>query len=551
MIRPSASPRRVWRALSTCALVALVAVGCQSPPEEFSVQSPWTPIAAAPLVDTRFDLADVLEVLTDSLDTVPVGTAAGGELAFYHEQTFTGSIAEEWLLLGVYTASQSVVLSEEEALALNMSPVGQSVSMTETAFEELDVPEPEGARLDRIELSAGQLSFTVSSTMGDDVSGNCTLPGLVDADGDSYSFNWNSFQFENGSLTSTQDLAGWTLLPDNSGDAPNQIEGEFTVTVINSPNHDAVEGESLSLDFAVDGLSWDRVEGDFGQAQISLEQDAVTLALFDDRFTTSGIAIERASLSLEVENGFGVEAILDSVDLISSADGTPDVVFETTAEGAIVAPAQGSSATPSLTVWEINETNSNVVDFLAPEQRDIDLAMWVRCNPNGPAGTSGNFLDADGQVSARLSTEIPLSIRAAQIDFVDTLDVDINIEETAEVDSAELRMILHNGFPFEVAIRAVFLDENGLAVDSLSTAPLDLFTMPPMDASGVPTEPGVFVYDFFLDWERADRLRNARRVVTEAWCETANAVSGEFVRVTEEQGLRMELGLLVYAKIDP
>ena len=111
-------------------------------------------------------------------------------------------------------------------------------------------------------------------------------------------------------------------------------------------------------------------------------------------------------------------------------------------------------------------------------------------------------------------------------------------------------MILHNGFPFEVDIRAVFLDENGQAIDSLSTAPLHLFTMPPTDASGVPTEPGVFVHDVFLDWERVDRLRNASRVVTEAWCETANALSGEFVRITEEQGLRMELGLLVYAKID-
>lgn len=550
MIRPSASPCRLWRVLSTCVLVVLVAGGCQTPPEEFSVESPWTPIAAAPLVDTRFDLSDVLEVLTDSLDTVPVGTAAGGELAYYHEQTFTGSIAEEWLLLGAYNASRSVVLSAEEALAINLSPVGQSVTVTEIASEPLDVPEPQGARLDRIELSAGQLSFTVSSTMGDDVSGNCSLPGLVNADGESYSFNWNSFQFENGALTSTQDLEGWILLPDNSGEVPNQVDGEFTVTVINSPNHEAQEGESLSLDFEVNGLSWDRVEGDFGQAEISLEQDAVTLALFDERFTTSGIAIERASLNLEVENGFGVEAILDSVDLVSSAEGTPDVVFETTAEGAIVAPAVGSSASPSLTVWDIDETNSNVVDFFAPEQRDIDLAMWVRCNPNGPAGPSGNFLDADGQVSARLSTEIPLSIRAAQIDFVDTVDVDINIEETAEVDSAELRLILHNGFPFEVAIRAVFLDEDGVAIDSLSTAPLHLFTMPPTDASGVPTEPGLFVHDFFLDWERAGRLRNARKVVTEAWCETADAVSGEFVRITEEQGLRMELGLLVYAKID-
>ena len=39
-------------------------------------------------------------------------------------------------------------------------------------------------------------------------------------------------------------------------------------------------------------------------------------------------------------------------------------------------------------------------------------------------------------------------------------------------------------------------------------------------------------------------------MVLEAWCETAEAGSGQFVRVTEEQGLRMELGLLVHAKLD-
>ena len=36
----------------------------------------------------------------------------------------------------------------------------------------------------------------------------------------------------------------------------------------------------------------------------------------------------------------------------------------------------------------------------------------------------------------------------------------------------------------------------------------------------------------------------------EAWCETAEASAGQFVRITEEHGLRMELGLLVYAKMD-
>jgi hypothetical protein len=386
--------------------------------------------------------------------------------------------------------------------------------------------------------------------MGDDLSGNCTIPGLVDPDGVPYSLNWNSFLFTDGSFSATQDLTGWALLPDNTVEEDNLVEAEYTLTVINNPNHEAVEGESLLLAFGLNGMAFDRVEGDFGNAGISLEEDAVTLSLFDDRFTTFGLEINRASLRLEVENGFGVEATLDSLNLVSTAGGTPDVLFETTADPLIVAPADGSSALPSLSVWEIDETNSNVVDFFTADPRDIDLSMQVWCNPNGPAGISGNFLDVDGFVSARLMTEVPLSMRAAQIDFVDTVDVDIQIEEQAEVDSAELRLILHNGFPFEVVIRARFLDADGVQIDSLSTAPLDLFTMPLTDANGLPVEPGLFVHDFFLDWERADRLRSAERVIMEAWCETAEASAGQFVRITEEQGLRMELGLLVYAKMD-
>ena len=53
------------------AVSLLVFSGCERPAEEFEVPS-WTPILAVPLVDTQFDLEDVLQVLSDSLDTVPV-----------------------------------------------------------------------------------------------------------------------------------------------------------------------------------------------------------------------------------------------------------------------------------------------------------------------------------------------------------------------------------------------------------------------------------------------------------------------------------------------
>ena len=62
------------------ATVMLVAAGCQAPAEEFSVPD-WTPVVAVPLVDTRFDLEDVMGVLSDGLDTVPIEANDLGQLA--------------------------------------------------------------------------------------------------------------------------------------------------------------------------------------------------------------------------------------------------------------------------------------------------------------------------------------------------------------------------------------------------------------------------------------------------------------------------------------
>lgn len=539
---------RLW-CLSVVACAGIIGwTGCQSAPDEVSV-TPWSPIVAIPLLDTRFDLSDVLEVVTDSLDSVPVETLSSGELAFYHEEFFRGTIAPEWLVLPGFLSSGEVVLEADDANVIDDLPPGQALGYEVEVSSELLIEEPEGARLDRVELSEGSLMFSVTNGTGEAVAINCVIPGLLNPNGFPYNVAITSGDLASGSFAVTQDISGWVLLLENGPDLTNGIQGLCSLEISNDPGNVAAAGE-VSFDLELDGLEFNRVEGDFGMATITLEEESETLALFDDRFTTSGIGIERASLRLEVENGFGVEAILDSVDLASFAEGTPDVLFELEAPPFVVPSANDNFNAPSISVLEVNETNSNVVDFFSAEPRDIDLGMRIRCNPDGPVGPSGNFLDAEGYVSAKWRAEIPLSIRAEQVDFAETLDVDINIEEQTELDSAVLRLILHNGFPFEVGIRAVFLDADDVPLDSLSTDTLNLFTLPAIDGEGFPIEEGLFVHDFALDWERADQLRLAKRVMVQAWCETAEASSGQFVRLTEEQGLRMELGLLVYSTQD-
>lgn len=525
----------------------VLAVGCQEPPEEWSVPD-WTPIAAVPLVDSRFDLGDVLEVVSDSAGAVPIEDLSGGELAFVYDEAFEGTLAPDWLVLPAESGGESLVLGDAEAAALNVA-LGP-VAFSDTLRAQLEVEQPDGVRLDAIALSGGQLVFNLNSGLGDDVSGEVTIPQLLDPSGVPWSTVWTQDMLDQGPVLETEDLAGWTLLPSQAGQDTNAVHVVYTVYVTNDPAHTAQAGESLDVSFDLLDLTYDRVEGDFGQTAIEIERSSVALSLFDDRFTTDDLAIERARLSLEVVNGFGVPAVLDSLSFFTEIGGEPDVVFETTVPNLNVAPAQGSASGAAVSTWEVDETNSNVVDFFSENEVGVELGMFIRTNPAGPPEGEPNFLDADGFVNANLHAEVPLSIRAGQIDFVDTLDVSLDLEETAELDSAELRMILHNGFPFGLEVQAWFLDGQGERVDSLAPAPLDIFAAPDVGANGQPLAPAEFRFDFKLDWDRADRLRTAERVVVRAWGQTVDAPLGTFVPLRAEQDLRLQLGAKLFTRIE-
>ena len=537
--------RRVW-AFGSLALL-LLAGGCQELPEEWSAPD-WTPIAAVPLVDTRFDLGDVLEVVSDSAGQVPIEELGGGELAFVYDETFEGSLAEDWLVLPEEALGESLVLGEAEAAALNMAT--GPIPFADTLTAQLLVEQPEGARLETVFLSGGQLTFQLTSGLGDEVSGEVIIPQLVDPMGMPWSSVWTQDMLDQGPVQESESLAGWTLLPSQSGADTNAVHVEYTVYVTNDPSHTAQAGESLEVSLALEDLTYERVEGDFGQADIQIEQNSVALALFDDRFTTNDLAIERARLSLAVTNGFGVPAVLDSLRFVTEVDGEPVVVFDTSMPNLEVAPAQGDASGAVVSTWEVDETNSNVVDFFSENEVGVELGLYIRTNPDGLAPGTVNFLDADGFVQADLHAEVPLSIRAGQVDFMDTLDVTLDIEETAELDSAELRMILHNGFPFGLDVQAWFLDAAGEVVDSLAPAPLDIFAAPAVADGGLPVAPAEFRFDFTFDWDRADRLRTVERAVVRARGQTSDAPFGTFVPLRAEQDLRLQLGVKLFTRID-
>lgn len=541
-----AKKQSLWWPSITMGLMAVVLwAGCQPFPEEVSAEGTWAPIVAVPLVDTEFDLGDVLKAVTDSVDTVPVATLSSGELAFVHREAFSGSIAEEWLVLPGLSETESVVFDEAVAFGLELLPPGEVLTVSDTLSTAYLVEEPEGVLLSEVRFASGSLTFTLSTTTEEYIAGEILLPQLLDPQGMPWSIVWEPNALAMGSFTVEQDLTDWRLAPQNTPLDTNRLDAAFTLFLSNNPFGIAQAGQSLDLALTMEDLAFARVEGDFGQSTVSLEQSSSTFDLFDDRFTTSGLAIDRARVELQVTNGFGLEAVMDSLTMTSSGGG-PDVVFETVAPAFPVASANGSADEPVLSTWVIDESNSNIVEFFSAEPRTLDIGLQIQSNPGGLAPGEVNFVDANGFVAADFLAEIPLSLRAEQVDFVDTLAFSLNAEEQAELDSAELRFIFHNGFPFGVEAQAVFLSPEGVALDSLPLEVFSMLALPVLDDQGLPVEPAVSVTDFFFDWDRADRLRLADRIVIQAWGRTPEATEGTFVRVTEDQGLRMEIGAVLY-----
>lgn len=530
--------------------LAGVLAGCQAPAEEFASPD-WTPIVAAPLVDTYFDLEDILNGLTDNLDTVPIETADGGVLVYLYEEEFSGTLAEEWLAIPDVQEAAELVLDEVTASAINVSPPGSVLMLSDTMVSEMRVDNPPGALVDVVDLAEGQLNFVVESTLGDGVEGQLTIPNLLDPIGMPWSVAWTDEMLDGGSFEVQEDLEGWRILPENPNvEDTNLVRAFFDVFVINDPAHTAQQGESLSAEFSMTDLIFERVEGDFGSSEIYLEEGTTSLSFFDERFTVFGAELAEAALFLEITNAFGVEAILDSVDLIAFQNGVVVNELTTTAPTLLVPPAVGNSGSPSLTTWQIDSENSNVASFMTSELESVELSAWVRSNPNGVSPGDVNFVDADGFVNARLRAEVPLGFRVEQLDFLDTVDFDLDLgDEVVELDSAELRIILHNGFPFGVNLEVVLLDDQLVAVDSLSLNPLPIFTVPVLDGAGAVVEPGVFVYDVHFDWERADRLERAAHAILKVTSSTVGAEAEEFVYLTDDQGLGLELSVKCFTRV--
>jgi len=203
-------------------------------------------------------------------------------------------------------------------------------------------------------------------------------------------------------------------------------------------------------------------------------------------------------------------------------------------------PAEAGQLTSTL--LRLDADNSNLVQAVSGIPNDLRYAFTLQGNPNGNANATNHLTD-DPRLQLDIEAELPLFLRAKDLEVADTLEY--SFDETVEqdlVEEVEFKLITNNGFPVSVEVQAYFLDGTEQVVDSLFSEGPAGVEAAEVDAEGnvVSKTPKTQVVPFTKDGLQAilDQTEHIRVV---ALAETGDQ-GGAAARLRETDEIDIQLG---------
>ena len=234
------------------------------------------------------------------------------------------------------------------------------------------------------------------------------------------------------------------------------------------------------------------------------------------------VDFETASLSLNIENGIGVEGEITINDLTATNTSTGQSVtldISSLPNPIPIGKAIEIPFTPSLTAFSLDDGNSNTSSLIEISPDQLSYEVSVEINPNGNDGSFSDFVICPQGLSADMELEIPLSLSTSNLVLSDTTAFDITtinddgIEETPidDVKEGTLSFIVNNGFPLEATFEFIFLNSNRKPIDSLVTN--DRASAAPVNANGRVTGIEKSKLSFFVPEARMKNIANAQYII--------------------------------------
>ncbi len=207
----------------------------------------------------------------------------------------------------------------------------------------------------------------------------------------------------------------------------------------------------------------------------------------------------------------------------------------------------GSSA---ITEIKLDSTNSNMADVISAMPNHLSFGAIYETITTPPVSYDINPATID---SVKLKIEVPLDLRITNLVLADTSAADLTSglgKDTSAVTSIGINLIVQNGFPFSLAAKIYFADENYAILDSVVNIDNKEIIIPTgITVAGKVTQSTESINSIQIENGKMANLLKAKYIITKITFNTSNAGTGETVKLYSDYKIGLKIGARIKLKL--
>lgn len=407
-----------------------------------------------------------------------------------------------------------------------------------------------GAQLNQLRVKSGMLIINLQSTIQQQSHFEFALPSATDVFGNSIYLNEDLPPATAGSVSSlvkSFDLSGFTFdLTGISGNEYNTYYSHLVASIDSTGELVTIsKNDSVLISYTLQQIVPEFIGGYLGQQIVTIGPSET---LFDElkNIKSGSIGLESTAVDLTVKNGIGVTGRVNLYELTAMNTNTGNNVslqWDELNKPLAVAPAALSPFLPSITVFSLNNSNSNIKALVENLPDKLKYVMDFFVNPSGNTSGYHDFAYDTSGLDIALHLTVPLSLIASNLVLQDTFDFSLGSGEEGDpaIKEGTFSLIAYNGFPFMAAPQLYFYDSDMNLLDSLFTIQAEI-TAGQLNEQCLVAAPVKSVMTIPVNEEKMNRLRAAQSVVVRTSFTTASSGScSSYLKIYDDYRMNIKL----------
>ncbi len=415
-------------------------------------------------------------------------------------------------------------------------PVQQTVPFDQQFVFEFEV---DGKRVDSVYFSGGTLDYQMTSDFPASIDYDWVIFKTRTVSDNQDLARTNFLQYTGSSISDSYQhpLASLKTLVENV-DGVNTFRVNLEGDMIIEPGESLTTDQGLYFDLTYRDPEFSSIFGYFGQHEMSNQQFDFSLEGFDD-FEGEGLSFRDPRISLEIENSFGLEFLLNMDSVVATLrDGSTLAMTHSLSESDRLILAPGQIGERRISTLELNREVSNIDALLSEIPESIEFNVSALANPEA-SNLTHNFLTDSSYIQINAVVDIPMNVTLHdfEVDFEFSSE---GLQDAQDIRSLEVEITVTNQIPFEGSIQLVIMDEFG---DETPIQGQFEINSPTAFDNGRVTEPSVSVSTVALSEIEIDALLNSSDVSATVLVSTFGSESNTEVVIYEDYELKLEVGL--------